>query len=333
MVGPSWRPIPKDVDGAVTLLDEAVSDARRSGQADEAQAWASLEKSLPEGRTEGAVMRGADGHPWGVAIWTPLKGIGRRVSPTFVAKAHQDPTGWTEFLRLLLEAPDPAGPPVVLNFPMPGIAEPDAAAFLVPRGFRAFHRFDLVFPAAAPLPPEPNRPLSSGQIRPLTRADAEPLATLGANCYANSIDRFLFGEETDALVASREILRMLFDGRFGTFAPEASFGLDIDGKLLGATIVTRRPTHWLLADVEVDPSVQGRGHAHRLVRATLEALAPQRETPLGLSVTRENAGAFRLYQRLGFIVRPGSITFWANPDALGIPSPGSWVGERDSRAP
>jgi GNAT superfamily N-acetyltransferase len=320
---PSWGPIDQDPAGALELLDTAVSDARAEGNQEEMDGWASQRTAIHAGKTSGRLLRGPDGTPWGMAIWTVLKGRGRRVAPIYLRKDRQNPAGWTQFLRYLLESPEPAGPVLLFNTPLTGLPEAEAAAFLGPRGFRPYHRYGLAFPPGGPLPAEPSRPLVDGRLRTLSPEDLEPLAALSATCYANSVDRFMFGEEAESMPAARWLLRSFFDGRYGTFIAEASFGLELHGKLMGATLVSRLPAHKLLADVEVHPSVQGQGHARRLIRATIEALSADVETPLVLAVTRENGVAFQLYQDLGFVVRQGPFPFWANPAALGVPPPTS----------
>ena len=171
------------------------------------------------------------------------------------------------------------------------------------------------------MPAPPNRPLEAGRLRNIRSSDGEQLALLNARCYAKSIDRFLFATDSDPVEGARGLLRALFDGKYGEFQEKASFGLEIDGTLKGVTLVTRRPDYLLLADVEVDPSVQGQGHARRLIRATLGALADDPSAPLALAVTEETPTAFRLYRDLGFVVREGPFTFWARPTALGLPEP------------
>ncbi|MCI4340742.1 MAG: GNAT family N-acetyltransferase [Thermoplasmata archaeon] len=215
---------------------------------------------------------------------------------------------------------------LVLNAPLTGLDEDDAVKLLAPRGFRPFHRYGLAISLGGPLPPERAGPVTRGRLRTLSPTDSEALSDLSARCYADSAERFLFGTEFESRAAARAILKSFFEGAFGTFVPEASFGLDIDGTLMGATLVTRRPTHYLLADVEVHPAVQGQGHARRLIRATMEALSAETERPLGLSVTQENRVAFRLYRDLGFVVRQGPTTFWADTDALSVSPPTLEVG-------
>ena len=327
VMGPSWRPLHEDRHGALELLDAAASDARAAGHPEEAEALAFHRKEIEEGKTAGGLLRGPDGQVWGIAVWTVLRDKGRRISPVYLAKERQNPAGWTQFLSFLLESPDPSGPVLLFNSPLPGFAESGAVPFLAARGFHLFHRYNLAYPPGGALPAEPPRPMVGGRLRTLSSADLEPLAVLSAACYAHSVDRFLFGEETEPLTAARSLLGSLFQGQFGTFVPDASFGLEVDGTLRGATVVTRRPAYYLLADVEVHPSVQGQGHARRLIRATLQALSTDTETPLALSVTQQNGVAFQLYRNLGFVVRQGPFTFWADTATLGVSPPSGAVGD------
>jgi GNAT superfamily N-acetyltransferase len=316
----SWRSLREDRDGAYELIDAASATARAEGRTEDAERASSDRRKVEDTGVQGGLLRGPDGRPWGFAVWTPVGGNGRRVAPVYLGPEHHTPAGWTTFLSALLETSDPGGPVLLFETALHGFPEPEAVAFLGPRGFRPYHRFGLAFPPGGPLPAPPNRPLDHGRLRTVGPADLEPLVALTAECYANSVDRFLFGEEAKALPAARSLLRALFEGQYGSFVPDASFGLELDGKLMGVTLVTRRPTHKLLADVEVHPGVQRQGHARRLIRASLEALAADTETPLVLAVTQENPGALRLYQDLGFVIRQGPFTFWADPTALGLSS-------------
>jgi len=273
------------------------------------------------------------GRVWGMALWNAIEKLGRRVNAVFLAKERQNADGWTGFLASLLEAPDPGGRVLLINASTPGLSEQEAATFLTPRGFEAYHRFGLVFPPGTPLPPDARTPLRDGdRIRSLSPSDLDSLAVLNAACYADSIDRFIFGNDIDPLRAAQDVLRSLFEGHYGKFVPDASFGLEIDGAMKGATLVTRQPRYNLLADVEVHPSLQGRGHARRLIRLTLEVVSRDPAIPFVLAVTEETPKAFRLYRDLGFVVQEGPFTFWANTIGLGLRVPPDATGRVPSRA-
>ncbi|MGA7846157.1 MAG: GNAT family N-acetyltransferase [Thermoplasmata archaeon] len=317
----SWRPLREDPEGAAALLTGPEAEARAAGHAGEAEELSSLRKKIFERKAEGGVLQGARGHLEGLAIWETVGTKGRRVGPIQLEKKCQNPSDWKRFLTALLDSTDPAGPVLLFNSSLPGFPEADAAEFLAPRGFLPYHRYGLAFPAQAPLPPDAVKPLQSGRVRNVSPADLEGLAELSAASYANSIDLFLFAREDDEMQEARRLLRTVFEGQYGTFLTHASFGLEIDGVIRGATLVTDRTQYKLIADVEVHPRFQGHGHARRLIRATLQAVSPDATAPLVLAVTRENVAAYELYRHLGFVVQDGPFTFWANPAALGISPP------------
>lgn len=318
MSAPRWRAIGDRPGPALEFLDTLLAEERTAGPPERTEGLEALRRGVQEGRIAGGVLCSADGRVLGLATWSVLRNVGRRVGPILLPAARRDAPTWTELLTLLLDGGDPAGPVVLVDSPMPGFSEAEAQGLLGPRGFHPFHRFALAHAPGAGSPSPPRPPLEEGRIRPITSAELEPLVELTAACYANSVDRFLFGEEPDLIAGARSLLRALFAGEYGPFVPEASFGLEIGGRVLGATLVTRRPAYTLLADVMVHPSLQGRGHARRLIRSTIGAMPPDPKSPLVLTVTRENAGAFHLYESLGFVVRQGPFTFWAHRAALGL---------------
>ena len=89
----------------------------------------------------------------------------------------------------------------------------------------------------------------------------------------------------------------------GAFCPGVSYvapGVS-PGRVEGATLMTRladRTVH--LAQLAITPESQGRGHAHRLLRASLEGARAQGFTHATLLVGERNARARRLYEGLGF---------------------------------
>jgi ribosomal protein S18 acetylase RimI-like enzyme len=317
----SWKPLDEDPQGVRELLDRAETAPGRAGSQSDIRGIARLRQRLEQGNARGAVLRDIGGTLWGMVLWDRVGALGRRVSPILLATDRTDLVGWTGLLASLLERSDRSDPVLLLESPMPGLSAEEASALLVPRGFREYRRFRMVFPPGTPLPDGSSPPLADGRLRTLSSADQEGIASLDSVCYADSIDRFLFATETDPLAQARQRVKSLFDGNVGRFLGEASFGYDVEGRLLGATIVTREGSHFLLADVAVHPSVQGQGHARRLIRASLEAVSHEPTTPLVLAVTEKNRNAVRLYRSLGFVVEGEPVTFWADPAALGLPDP------------
>ena len=61
-----------------------------------------------------------------------------------------------------------------------------------------------------------------------------------------------------------------------------------------------------ISGVCTHPEVQGRGHARRLIQQLIRRQMQRGETPF-LHVMRHNAGAVRLYERMGFSIVKESI--------------------------
>lgn len=62
------------------------------------------------------------------------------------------------------------------------------------------------------------------------------------------------------------------------------------------------PGEWYLDSLAVDPHYQGHGIGRRLLQALPQYAKQDQETVIGLNVDRENPGAFRLYDRMGYQV-------------------------------
>jgi ribosomal protein S18 acetylase RimI-like enzyme len=317
----TWIPLKKDREGAAAMVAAAESGVRHAGRALEAAGLAALQKRILEEEVEGGVLLAAPETVFGVAFWETVGQLGRRVQAVVLASDRQNPEGWTRFLNALLDLPDPGGPVFLLDCGFPGLTDSEAAALLVPRGFRVYHRYGLEFPAGAPLPSEPSQPLLRGRLRNVGPADLDGLAMLNAAAYAHSVDRYRFTSGHEPVEDARRLLRSLFEGKYGAFLPESSFGLEIDGALRGATLVTDRVQYKLIADVEVHPDFQRHGHARRLLRAMLAATPRDGKIPLVLTVTKENNVAFELYLRLGFISKEGPFPLWADSARLGLLPP------------
>ena len=316
-----WGPLHKDREGAASLLAACELAAREAGRSLEADGFGLQAKRLLEEDLDGGILRNPAGSIHGLAVWERIGAQGRRVVFTVLAPERQTPAGWKHFITSLLDSSDSTSPVLILDSFVAGLSESDAMGLLGPRGFYAYHRYRLVFPASAPLPAEPRHPPSEGRLRTVGPADLEGLAALNVASYAHTLDRFLFAAGNGPLEDARQLLRDLFDGKFGTFLSAASFGLEIDGILRGAVLVTDRTQYKLIADVEVHPDYQGRGYARQLIRATLAANPPDGKVPLVLVVGKENGVAYDLYLHAGFVVQEGPFTVWANCNALGIPPP------------
>ena len=83
-----------------------------------------------------------------------------------------------------------------------------------------------------------------------------------------------------------------------------------DGAPAGQVLVLRLPDRIRVIDIALLPQYRGAGLGTAVLQA-LQAEAQQAEKPLQLSVRRENMGARRLYERLGFITTDASDTHYA----------------------
>lgn len=100
------------------------------------------------------------------------------------------------------------------------------------------------------------------------------------------------------------LLRQGFAGQAATYRvahPAARFDIvEEDGASAGRLVTVLSVEALVLLDVAVHPERRGRGLGTRLLR-DLQAEARAAGVPLRLSVLRSNAGARRLYMRLGFV--------------------------------
>ena len=74
-------------------------------------------------------------------------------------------------------------------------------------------------------------------------------------------------------------------------------------QLVGYLIVSRYVDAWHVMNVAVDPDHRGRGIATMLLERLFELDAGRRRRGYTLEVRVSNAGAIRLYERLGFSAR------------------------------
>jgi GNAT superfamily N-acetyltransferase len=133
--------------------------------------------------------------------------------------------------------------------------------------------------------------------RPLAESDASGLADLMLVAYRGSVDDE--GEGPDE--ARSEVLRT-FAGAYGPMLWGASFVVegDVRPTLLSASVITVWQGAPLLAFSLTHPQARRGGLATALIRHSARTLADQGHTRLELVVTRGNAPAERLYDKLGF---------------------------------
>jgi ribosomal protein S18 acetylase RimI-like enzyme len=185
-----------------------------------------------------------------------------------------------------------AGAPDVLA----GVPDLDACLLQVPEAFLNHLQERLDLDWTCPVlrmaldPARFSKPEVRIPVEPLDAADEPALREL----YADGRES---GEEPDFFMASQ-----LGDGTF--------FGVREDGRLVaagGTHLYAAAESVGAIGNVYTRRSHRGRGHAATVVAAIVERLIERDTETIGLNVRAANAGAIRLYERLGFTVHS---RFW-----------------------
>jgi ribosomal protein S18 acetylase RimI-like enzyme len=135
------------------------------------------------------------------------------------------------------------------------------------------------------------------RCRNVERSDAAGLGELMLAAYRGTVDDE--GETREDAVA--EVERVL-DGSYGPFRSDASFVVEDDDGLLGASLVTIWESRPLLLYLVVRPDAKRRGAGTALLVESGNALAADGHAELDLFVTEANEPAVNLYRKLGFRV-------------------------------
>ncbi|MCI4340565.1 MAG: GNAT family N-acetyltransferase, partial [Thermoplasmata archaeon] len=138
-------------------------------------------------------------------------------------------------------------------------------------------------------------------------------------------DRWLFAQSLDAARDADAAADDLLGDGVGRWRPDASFGIEIEGRLVAATLVNEL-LGALLSEVMVDPAWRRRGLARRLIARSIAAVRSLGLGPLRLVVTVGNDRAEPLYRSMGFQPTPVRGTLW-----LRLPGSSSEAGEGSSR--
>ena len=144
---------------------------------------------------------------------------------------------------------------------------------------------------------EPRELAGASRHRPIERSDAPALGELMLATYRGTVDDE--GETLEDAVA--EIERVL-EGSYGPFASDASFVVEGDDGLVGASLVAVWESHPLLLYLVVRPETKRRGVGTSLLIESCNALLAAGHPELDLFVTETNEPAVNLYRKLGFEV-------------------------------
>lgn len=186
---------------------------------------------------------------------------------------------------------------------------------------------------------------SSG-LRPVNlRTDLGELADLIEMAFADSMDNSGRAAIREMRSLSRTGIgrNLLFSLNELTEGIHLGFVWIQDGRLVGnisiypANLPSGAPKSWIIANVAVHPDYRGRGIAHALMRASLDAI---RERSHGLrpnailQVVDPNPAALHLYKKMGF-VEEGRWTYWRRSSGARMPAavtePNLYITQRRSR--
>ncbi|MGP8078692.1 MAG: GNAT family N-acetyltransferase [Thermoplasmata archaeon] len=272
-----------------------------------------FESALRAGTRRGALFR-PGGRSAGIAVWEVHGPLGASVDLLYLERSIVSVGAYARFWTGLREL---AGPIAMAPGELPGLAEPEEERLMAGLGLARFGRSEMELRDGATLP-APDLPVG-GSLRRIGPPDFSELARLHRIAYHERFDRFLFLEDEDEERDAERMVKDLFGARWGEFAADGSWGLEIDGRLVGAVLSVRRPQGTLIADVMVDPSLQGRGIGRAVLLATMRALAEAGAGSVVLNVTEGNTRAIRLYEKLGFVRSLGPSRDWYDPARIPVP--------------
>ncbi len=306
-------PLSADPEAARTLAGGAArARAARWGSAlDPDQLARETEDRVRSGTFPGRLWK-PDGRFTGIALWEPPEPLGASVRFCHLAERDASADRYREFLAALLRD---AGP-IAFVAPIGGLDPQEESRVLTSLGLRPFHRSEMRWPPAAPVPRVD--PPAGATIRPVRAQDEPSIAAVHAAAYRDHFDRFLFFEDPDPARDAERVVRSLFEGRWSEPLLGPSRLAELRGRAIGSIVVVRHEGRALIADVAVEREWQGRGVAAALLGATVGALVERGERVIALAVTEENRRAVRLYERFGFVRCFGPERRWYNPDRVPV---------------
>jgi GNAT superfamily N-acetyltransferase len=307
------RPLSFDRARAIALAREAFA-ALGSPEEELRSFHSRLEREVSSGTALGRLWTDGD-RGVGLAVWQAESTLGIEVTLLYLDEAHRGPRAYEEFLGGLRAS---AGPVAFAPGNLAGLSPAEESELMERLGFARFARSEMRFPADAPVPTDP-LPGRSRELRAATAADVPGLARLHERAYENHFDRYLFLADPDPVRDAELAVQEIVGGRWGEFLPWASPVLGEDGALTAATLVVRAPYGPLLADVMVDPRVQGRGLGRAALTWTVRALRERGESVIVLNVTEGNVRARRLYERFGFVRSLGPSHGWYSTERIPVP--------------
>ena len=171
--------------------------------------------------------------------------------------------------------------------------------------------------------PLPEGGAAGVRLRPLRREDLSLAARIIYRSHQATLDAALnltYATETHCRAF---VETLVMRAGCGTFDTEASFVAETGGRPAGVLLASGLSTSaGHVCQVSVDPDCQRRGVGESLMLEALRAFRRGGRSHASLSVTVDNRGAYRLYERLAFRVRrPFAAFAWVRPPArIAVPS-------------
>ena len=286
----------------------------RAGTGAESAGWVrAFEERLTAGAVEGRLFV-VDGRPLGFVSWSAGNPLGVAVELLYV---DGDRAGAERYGELLTTLGAVTAAPAFVPGPLAGVPASDEARLMGSLGYRPFGRSEMLLGAGSPA--LLRRSGDAEGLRPVTRADLPRLAELHASAYRGRFDRYLFLEDWDEATDARRAVEDIVNGVWGELSGAGSWLLEEQGRPVAAVLAVRPRGGILIADVMVEPTLQGHGLGRRVLGAAVRALWIAGERRIFLNVTEGNDRAIRLYRSLGFERSLGPTRDWYH--AGRIPTP------------
>ena len=304
---------------ALRLLDESEAALDPSGPLTQwvREGNARFREQIRDGSVSGTLWIGPKDEAVALALWSEAPESGRNV-----VVALGDGFRSPETLVRFVQAIDTPAPVRSLGGPIAGLSDAAVGAALGPLGFTGVERMDMVFATATPVPAVAE--VAGLPSRSIGREDQSKVGRLIERAYRDTLDRWLFARTLDDEFGAAAAAEVLGTG-VGRWRPEASFGIEVRGALVAATLVNELDGA-LLSEVMVDPDWRRRGLARRLIARSIGAVRELGLGPLRLVVTIGNDRAEPLYRSLGFEATPLRGSLW-----LRVPQAAAGAAEGSSR--
>jgi ribosomal protein S18 acetylase RimI-like enzyme len=160
-------------------------------------------------------------------------------------------------------------------------------------------------------------------IRDFRKSDLDGLLDLSPKCFAKEFEVFGFDPDHVRGMVNRGfgVTGRLFRGLLRSFGKEPIKFLvaEVDGRVVGTTIVNNNGRLGYISSVMVHPDHRNKGIATRMVKEAVDYVAGRRLARAVLHVDATNAPAISVYIRLGFEAFEQVAFFTAETDSISAP--------------